>query len=104
MGEFICSARTTTNDERRRSSRSSRSSGATDRLVSFGVFFLCFLCSEDNKRERVVVVVVAVDDRDLQHESRVRLFVQAFAYWRQWRRKVLFASPLRRRDLPGELH
>merc|ERR1712057_76895 len=37
-------------------------------------------------------------------EPRVRLPLQAFAYWRLWRGKVLLASPLRGRDLPGVLH
>merc|ERR1712216_861123 len=37
-------------------------------------------------------------------EPPVRLPLQAFAYWRLWRGKVLLASPLRGRDLPGVLH
>merc|ERR1711959_346913 len=37
-------------------------------------------------------------------EPRVRLPLQAFAYWRLWRGKVLLASPLRGRNLPGVLH
>merc|ERR1712188_335374 len=111
--------------------RDGRQSGRVEREVVCSALFSEDKRERDRRRERTTDIALRARERERErgesrleasshaqrtgrrtaqtlskdkNEPRVRLPLQAFAYWRLWRGKVLLASPLRGRNLPGVLH